>query len=106
MTVAEKFNTLRRACAEQKVCHVKYRDEPSARLIHPMGICLTLNRKLVIVCCQEEVHGMSTGIALQLRNLPIEDCEHIHIIERKFNVSPEFIEKKFCNEWLFHVAIA
>lgn len=34
MTVSEKFNLVKCACDEQKVCEVKYKNEPVPRFIH------------------------------------------------------------------------
>ena len=106
MTASEKYNTVKRACTEQKVCQVKYRDEHAPRYIHPLGICLTFTRGMVIVCLQEGSGRTQGTSGPDLSNLPLEDCDHIHITERRFNVLCEFIQNKICDDWLFHINIA
>jgi hypothetical protein len=106
MTVTEKFNVVKRACDEQKVCQVYYKDELAARLIHPLGICLTFNRGLVIVCCIEESDNTQGKVDLVVCNLPIEDCDQIKIMEKKFQGWPDFKTKTLiCDDWLFHIPI-
>lgn len=106
MTASEKYNTVKRACSEQKVCQVKFRDEQSPRYIHPLGICLTFTRGIVIVCFQEESGRLQEPTAANVSNLPMEDCDHIRITERKFEVMREFIQNRICDDWLFHIKIA
>lgn len=106
MTVSEKYDTLKRACTEQKVCQVKFRDEQAPRHIHPLGICLTFTRGMVIVCLQEESGRIHETAGAEISNLPMEDCDHIRITERKFEVMREFIQNKICDDWLFHINIA
>ena len=101
MTAMEKFNLVKRACDERKACQLHFRDEPIPRLIHPLGVCLTFNRGMIIVCCGPDhpVSGDDT-----IANLPMEDCENIRITEQGFKVWPEFLKKMdMCDDWLFHV---
>ena len=105
MTASEKYNTVKRACTEQKVCQVKLRDEQAPRYIHPLGICLTFARGMVIVCLQEDFGTIEETPGPDLSNLPIEDCDQINITERKFNVMREFMQNKICDDWLFHINI-
>jgi hypothetical protein len=106
MTATEKFNVVKRACDEQKVCQVKFRDELAPRLIHPLGVCLTYNRGLVIVCCVEGKDNGQQKADPIVSNLPIEDCDQIKIIEKKFDGWPDFITKsKICDDWLFHIPV-
>lgn len=104
MTASEKFKLVKRACDELKVCEVRYKDEPIPRYIHPLGICLTFNRGLVIVCCSDESYSPKKKEKTPLTNLPIEDCDHIKILEKGFSVWPNFVaETKICDDWLFHI---
>lgn len=105
MTASEKFELIKRACREQKVCEVRYRDERVPRYVHPLGICLTFNRGLVIVCCMEEQRdGKGGSPTLVLKNLPMEDCHQMRIMDEKFKILPDFIDQaKICDDWLFHV---
>jgi hypothetical protein len=106
MTATEKFNVVKRACVEQKVCHVYYKDERAPRLIHPLGVCLTFKRGLVIVCCVHAVNTSSDDSQPVLSNLPLEDCDHIKIIEKTFDGWPDFVTKTvICDDWLFHIKV-
>ena len=101
MTAMEKFNLVKRACDEQKACQLQYKDETAFRTIFPLGICLTFNRGMVIVGCVQE---SSTTKETLLKNFPMEDCDNIRILERKFTVWPDFKKAmKICDDWLFHV---
>lgn len=107
MTAAEKFDMVKRACAEQKICQLNFRNEKSPRFIHPLGICLTAKRALVIVCCLENTGESRSRNEPVVSNLPIEDCHMISITDRKFQVVPEFFKQtKTCDDWLFHVRSA
>ena len=105
MTATEKFNLVKRACNEQKICQVKFKDERTPRFIHPLGICVTFNRGLVIVCCVEDASvDESVKSETLVSNLPIEDCHQIQITEKKFEVTADFVsQSKVCNDWLFHI---
>lgn len=104
MTAAEKFNTVKRACIELKICQLIFGNEKSPRFIRPLGICLTFNRGLVIVCRLENTTEINGGNEAPVSNLPIEDCHMIKITDRKFKVVPEFFKKTHgCDDWLFHV---
>jgi hypothetical protein len=104
MTATEKFNVVKRACHEQKICQVKFKDERIARFIHPLGICLTFNRGLVIVCCVEDTLDPARKNDATVSNLPIEDCHQIQITDKSFNVTSDFVtQTKICDDWLFHI---
>ena len=76
-------------------------------MIQPMGICLTFKRGLIIVgykASEAQKSRQNTDSFLQIENLPLEDCDHIRILEHRFNVVPDFQQQaKQCNDWLFHV---
>lgn len=104
MTATEKFNLVRRACHEKKVCEVKYADKRASRNIHPLGICLTGARSLVIVCCTADNFDSLQNYNLTVTNLPMEDCDHIRMLEQEFSIFPEFVaNSKICEEWIFHI---
>lgn len=104
MTATEKFNLVRRACHEKKVCEVKYTDRRASRKIHPLGICLTGARALVIVCCTEDNFDPLLNYDVSVTNLPMEDCEQIRMLDQKFSIFPEFVsDSKICKEWIFHI---
>lgn len=103
MTATEKFNLVKRACKEQKICKVKFKDEPTPWFIHPLGICLTFNRGLVIVCCVEHTSAESNQKE-GVRNLPIEDCDQIQMTDKGFQVTSDFVRQtRICDDWLFHI---
>ena len=104
MTAGEKFNIVKRACDEQRVCCLYFRDERAPRYIRPFGVCLTFNRGLVIVCCESQTENPIGKDDIRVSNLPMEDCDHIRITEEEFQVWPDFKkEMKICDDWLFHV---
>jgi hypothetical protein len=104
MTATEKFNLVKRACNEQKICQVKLKEETTPRFIHPLGICLTYNRGLVIVCCVEDTINAAIKKDATVSNLPIEDCHQIQITDKNFKVTADFVtQTKICDDWLFHI---
>ena len=104
MTVGEKFSIVKRACDEQKVCQLHFRDERTPRYIRPFGVCLTFNRGLVIVCCEADTLNPPGKDESKVSNLPMEDCDHIRITDTEFDVWPDFKKQmKICDDWLFHV---
>jgi predicted DNA-binding transcriptional regulator YafY len=104
MTATEKFNLVKRACDEKKVCEVKYTDNRAPRNIQPLGICLTYKRTLVIVCWSGDVGGTVRNQEA-VTNLPIEDCENIKILEKNFQVPPgTMANAKICEDWIFRVS--
>jgi hypothetical protein len=58
---------------------------------------------MVIVCCQEDSAKKQKPGSPEVSNLPIEDCDQIHITDRTFQVLSEFLKSKNCDDWLFHV---
>ena len=104
MTAMEKFNLVKRACDEQRICQVNFRNERVPRFIHPLGICLTFSRGLVIVCCVEDATSASRQTEPMISNLPIEDCHQMQMTDKRFKVTSDFVtESKVCNDWLFHI---
>jgi hypothetical protein len=101
MTASEKFNIVRKACDEKKICELTFKNEITSRVVQPFGICLTFKRGLIIVC--KEVSPYNVNVTLrQVIELPLEDCEKIKILERKF-AAQDFVQSNKCNDWLFHV---
>lgn len=104
MTVGEKFRIVKRACDEQKICELHFREERTPRYILPVGICLTFNRGLVIVCYPMEPQSAIGNEESEVCNLPMEDCDHIRLTEKTFEVGADFKTRvKICDDWLFHV---
>jgi hypothetical protein len=103
MTTSEKYSMLKRACDEKKVCEIKYTDNRPPRAIHPLGMCLTSKRGLVIVCCFQNGNGLKKWQSTVM-SLPIEDCDHVKILDEQFQVRPGFVASStICLDWLFQV---
>jgi hypothetical protein len=106
MTATEKFNIIKRACVDQKVCQLLYKHERVPRFIHPLGVCLTFNRGLVIVCCVQDFNKAVENQHKAVSNLPLEDCHEIKMIEKTFQGWPDFVTKTLiCDDWLFHIPV-
>jgi hypothetical protein len=104
MNASEKFNAVKKACEEKRVCQLNFKDERRPRYIHPLGICLTYKRGLVIVCRVEETDQLNKNNDPLISNLPIEDCHHIRLTDRRFHVLPDFFKQaEVCDDWLFYV---
>jgi hypothetical protein len=103
MTTSEKYNLLKHACDEKKVCAIQYVDNRSPEVIHPLGICITYKRGLVIVCCPANSDDLNQWNAM-LTNVPIEECDHVKILDERFQVTHDFLKSStMCVDWLFHV---
>lgn len=83
MTISEKFQIIKKACDQLRVCDVHLRGEPSPREIQPIGICLTIKRGLIIVCLQVDGYSKKS-ILPKTCNFAMEDCEKIMMLEKKF----------------------
>jgi hypothetical protein len=91
------------AAEQRRVCKIKLRQELFVRIIHPYGICRTKHNKIVIVCWQAE--GPSLGESLYgYRNLRLENCQSVELLEKTFRVQPDFNpEDPLYREWVFHI---
>lgn len=103
MQQEEIINTLKKACEERKFCRVQLTKEPSARIVQPHGICNCRRQKPVLVCVQTSGYSKS-GKLPQFRNLPLDSCEEVEILDKKFRIHPNFdpLDGQY-DEWLFHV---
>jgi hypothetical protein len=103
MTSEAVIDTLKKACADRKVCKVHMKDEPGDRLINPHGVCYSSKNKLIIVSIQVKGHSESKNPS-HYRNLPLHDCESVEILTRTFTIDKDFNpEDKQYKTWLFHV---
>jgi hypothetical protein len=101
MTISEKFYTIKKACDQMKMCEVWLKDEPSPRIVQPLGICLTIKRGLIIVCKQTAGHFTKKGLP-KTCNFPLDDLQKIRILEKKFELEAESYGQE-CEEWLVQI---
>lgn len=103
MTLEFFTQQLWRASQQRKECKVKLKGEIFPRTIHPYGICQSSRNKIVIVCWQ--VAGPSkSGDSTGYRNLLLENCEGVEILNSSFHVQPDFNpEEGNYKDWVFHL---
>lgn len=102
MTISEKFATVKKACDNRLVCEVHIKNEPSVRVVQPLGVCLTNRRGLVVVC--KQVDGYSKSLSFSATcNFSLDDCKDIRILESKFKVPDRIDGPDFCQDWLVRV---
>lgn len=103
MTETEIINAIKKACDNRKVCEAILIGEPSKRIIHPHGICNTRRLESVIVCVQVGGYSKSKKFP-EFRNLLLDKCEEVVILEKKFRVDPNFNpDDEQYRDWRFHV---
>jgi hypothetical protein len=104
MTETEIINTIKKACDNRKACEAILMGEPSGRIIHPHGICNTRRLEPVIVCVQVGGYSSKPKELPQFRNLSLDKCEEVVILEKKFRVDQNFNpDDEQYRDWLFHV---
>lgn len=92
-----------RAAEQRKECKVKLKGEIFPRTIHPYGICQSARNKIVIVCWQV-VGPSKSGNATGYRNLLLENCEGVEILNTGFQVQPNFsLDESTYKDWVFHI---
>ena len=103
MTIEFFTQQLWRAAQERKVCKVKMNAETFVRTIHPYGICQSSRNKIVLVCWQ--VSGVSqSGSIPGYRNLILQNCEGVEILETTFEKQKDFNpEDRIYKDWVFHI---
>jgi hypothetical protein len=103
MTAQQIVDIVKTACKERNVCKANFVDESSARIINPLGVCLTSKRELLIVCIQSGGYTKSGGLP-EFKNLPVDKCTRIEKMKETFKLNKGFNPKsKQYNMWLFHV---
>ncbi|MFZ6011251.1 MAG: hypothetical protein ACOYXT_12965 [Bacteroidota bacterium] len=103
MTDQEIIKSLKQACEGFRMCRVHFQKEPYSRLIHPHGIAYTRKREVVIVCFQVAGYSKSQKLP-EFRNLMINRCERIEVLNEKFKAHPKFnpLDHQYL-DWMFHV---
>lgn len=103
MTTEAIIETLRKACAERKVCKVRKKGEPEDRVVNPHGVHHSKNKDLVLVCIQVSGYSKSKNRSLY-RNLAIQDFESVEMLPRTFTIDKDFNpDGDQYGDWLFRV---
>jgi hypothetical protein len=103
MTQEFRARQIWEACQQKKVCKIKFRDEFFVRIVHPYGICQTRQNKIVIVCWQVDGPGKGGNIP-SYRNMLLENCEGVEILDETFEVQQNFNpEDSIYKDWVFHI---
>jgi hypothetical protein len=91
------------AVNSKSICSIKLKDENGYRIIFPHGIFMTKQKKLSIACWQKS--GFSEkGISSGYKNLSLEKCETVMMLNKKFYKRKDFNpEDDQYGEWLFHI---
>jgi hypothetical protein len=91
------------ASQQKRMCRIRMRGEPLSRVIHPYGICSTSKDKIMLVCWQSLGFTSATGKP-GYRNLPLQDCESVEMMDEHFIVDEGFDpeDKMYC-DWVYHV---
>jgi len=91
------------AANSRQICSLKLKDEGGFRTIHPHGIFMSRQKKLMIACWQKS--GFSEkGVAEGYKNLSLEKCENVMALNKKFVKRRDFnANDDQYGEWLFHI---
>lgn len=101
--IEEITQQLWEASQNKRVCRIQMRGESLNRVVHPYGICQTSANKIVLVCWQALGFTSSTGKA-GYRNLMLEDCESVEILETHFQKLDDFnSEDGQYKDWVYHI---
>ena len=91
------------ASEKRRMCRVQLRGEPLTRVIHPYGICRTTANKIVVVCWQSLGFTKPGGTA-GFRNLVLDECVEIEMMDTSFDPSLDFNPKDpQYKEWVYHI---
>lgn len=91
------------ASENRRMCRVQLRGEPLTRVIHPYGICKTTTNKIVVVCWQSLGFTKPGGTA-GFRNLILDECEEIEMMESFFTPNADFNPRDIqYKEWVYHI---
>lgn len=103
MTLEFFTQQLWHAAQDRKACKVKMKGETFTRTIHPYGVCQSTQNKIVIVCWQ--VAGPShSGTVPGYRNLILQNCEGVEILDSPFHKQPDFNPSDDSyKDWVFHI---
>jgi hypothetical protein len=91
------------AATARNICSIKMKHENGFRLVHPHGVFMSKQKHLIIACWQKS--GFSEkGVTTGYKNLSLEKCETVMVLNKKFTKRRDFNPKDDqYGEWLFHV---
>ncbi len=91
------------ASNSRSICSVKLAGENGYRLIYPHGVFMSKQKKLTIACWQKSGFTLQ-GAAEGFKNLSLENCETVMMLNKKFYKRRDFnaADTKY-GEWLFHI---
>jgi hypothetical protein len=103
MTISEKFQIIKKACDQRMVCEVHIKNEPLARIVQPIGVCLTIKRGLIVVCKQTEGYSKDKKFP-KICNFALDDCERITVLEKKFKMRADKVQDhELCQDWIVRI---
>jgi hypothetical protein len=91
------------ASEKKRKCRIKMTGEPLPRMIHPYGICQTSANRVVLVCWQEMGFTRAGGKA-GYRNLPLNECEEVEMLDTHFQKHDDFnpLDGQY-KDWVYHI---
>lgn len=91
------------AATSRSICSLKLEGENGYRMVYPHGIFMSKQKKLTIVCWQKSGYTVK-GTAEGYKNLSLEKCETVMVLNKKFHKRRDFNSKDDqYGEWLFHI---
>ena len=103
MMIDEIARQLWEASEKKRICRIQMRGEPLSRVIHPYGICKTAVNNIVLVCWQSLGFTNAKGQP-GYRNLALEDCESVEVLETNFKKREDFQPQDGqYKDWVFHI---
>jgi hypothetical protein len=91
------------ASDKRRACRIQMEGEPLTRTIHPYGICRTTANRIVLVCWQT-LGFTKAGGKEGYRNLLLEDCEEVEMLEIHFKKRDDFNPSDGqYKEWVYNI---
>lgn len=99
----EITQALWRASEQRRCCRIQLAGEPISRTIHPYGVCRTSGNKIVLVCWQA-MGFTKPGGKEGFRNLVLENCEEVEILDMHFTPVLDFnpTDPQY-KDWVYHI---
>jgi hypothetical protein len=103
LTLEEVTQLLWQASEKKRACRIQMKGEFLSRTIHPYGVCKTSRNQIALICWQT-LGFTKAGGKEGFRNLILEDCEDVEILENRFQVRKDFnAGDSQYKEWVFHI---
>jgi hypothetical protein len=99
----EIAQVLYHASQNKLMCRIQMQGEFLSRVIHPYGICKTAGNKVMLICWQSLGFTSSKGQP-GYRNLSLENCQSVEIMDTHFVVDANFnpADAQY-KEWIYHI---